>query len=309
MVATLGTLIAQLIKVFPAHQVPTLAEHGTILEDVKANRTLTVQDAVVTCIQIPNHARIHSLQRVLSPCHCLSQNKFSRDLTLVSKNFTETLFHQHQDVLPTSEIIMSSELAKGSERRAINYIYMTLICLTFGLTFLFRTSLRIITDAIEAEYHVTSTGVGMLSSSYYLAYLLSQQPWGLYLQLFTCESALLIANLSLCVLSLSFPFSPPSIWSASVIFFFAGIATGCTYPIAMIFGGQRFGSNSVSFCGGLALITAMLHSFVGGVIQAQIYDDYGLWQPLYFGIAVLAFAYAVLTLICLCVEVSLSFPI
>ena len=191
-----------------------------------------------------------------------------------------------------------------TRRRTTDYITMALISLSYGLTFLFRTSIGPITDAIESEYGVTSTGVGLLSSSYFLSYTLAQQPWGLYLQLYACQSALVIANLSLSVLALSFPFSPPSIWVGSLIFFLVGVTTGCTFTVALIFGGQRFGSDSVSFCGGLTLITGTVHNLIGSVVQAQLYEQRGLWKPLYFGIAVLALLYAVVALLCIRCEVD-----
>ena len=150
---------------------------------------------------------------------------------------------------------------EATKRPRLDYIYMILIALTYGTSFLFRTSIGPITDAISSEFNVTSSGIGILSSSYFMAYVLTQTPWGLYLQVFTCQSSLLISSFGLSFLCFLFPFTSGSLLFGSIIFFCVGAVTGNAYTVGLIFAGQRFGNNYVSMCGGIVLITGTAHNF------------------------------------------------
>merc|ERR1712087_868256 len=159
-----------------------------------------------------------------------------------------------------------------------------------------------IADAISEDYGVTATGVAFLSSAYWIAYIASQIPWGLYLQTYTCQSSVLISTFGSTICCFIFPFTKGSLAFGSVIFFINGLVTGNALSVGLIFAGQRFGSNYVALCGGIVLITGTAHNFIGGVIQAHLYEKYQVWKPVYFGLSALMFCYGVIFTVCLLVE-------
>merc|ERR1719384_934870 len=174
--------------------------------------------------------------------------------------------------------------------------------MTYGNSFLFRTSLGPIADAIALDYGVTATGVAFLSSAYWIAYISSQIPWGLYLQVYTCQSSVIISCFASSICCLLFPFTSGSLLFGSIVFFINGIVTGNALTVGLIFAGQRFGSNYLALCGGIVLITGTAHNFIGGVIQAHLYEKYSVWKPVYWGLAALMFCYGIIFTVCLLAE-------
>jgi membrane-bound ClpP family serine protease len=84
-----------------------------------------------------------------------------------------------------------------------------------------------------------------------------------------------------------------------VVFFINGIVTGNALSVGLIFAGQRFGSSYLALCGGIVLITGTAHNFIGGMIQAALYENYGIWKPIYWGLGCLMSAYFVIFAFCI----------
>jgi len=175
---------------------------------------------------------------------------------------------------------------------------MFFMAMTYGNSFLFRTSLGPIADAIALDYGVTATGVAFLSSAYWIAYISAQIPWGLYLQVYTCQSSVIISCFASCVCCFLFPFTSGSLLWGSIIFFLNGIVTGNALTVGLIFAGQRFGSKYMALCGGIVLISGTAHNFIGGVIQAHLYEKYQVWKPVYWALSALMFCYGVIFTVC-----------
>jgi len=187
-------------------------------------------------------------------------------------------------------------------RPITDYINMFFMAMTYGNSFLFRTSLGPIADAISEDYGVTATGVAFLSSAYWIAYISSQIPWGLYLQVYSCQSSVLISTLCSAICCFLFPFTAGSLAAGAVVFFINGIVTGNALSVGLIFAGQRFGSSYLALCGGIVLITGTAHNFIGGVIQANLYQKYQVWKPVYWGLGCLMLCYFVIFTVCLLMD-------
>jgi hypothetical protein len=84
-----------------------------------------------------------------------------------------------------------------------------------------------------------------------------------------------------------------------VVFFINGIVTGNALSVGLIFAGQRFGSSYLALCGGIVLIAGTAHNFIGGIIQASLFENYGVWKPIYWGLGCLMAAYFVIFVLCL----------
>ena len=168
--------------------------------------------------------------------------------------------------------------------------------------YLFRGSIGPITDVLEQEFETTSSGIGILSSSYFFTGLLTQLLWGLFLQTYPAEIALAIAVLSLSVLCLLFPLAtatPNPLVFASIVRAFGGALTPQLWLILVALAAKRFGNNYVSTIASIGLLCGTMHVIVGNVIQAELYEAYQVWKPTYYCIALMSLIYEVILLICM----------
>lgn len=78
--------------------------------------------------------------------------------------------------------------------------------------------------------------------------------------------------------------------------------TGNALTVGLIFAGQRFGSKYMALCGGIVLITGTGHNFIGGILQAALYENFGVWKPVYFGLSALMFCYGIIFTVCMLVD-------
>ncbi len=99
-------------------------------------------------------------------------------------------------------------------------------------------------------------------------------------------SNLYMRAFSLCISSFLFPFttliynSNISIFIASLIRFIAGALSAQVLIAGITLTGQRFGNNYVSSSTAIILITGSVHSFIGNIVQTEIYETYHKWKPI-----------------------------
>eukprot|EP01084_Bolivina_argentea_P125493 222341_1 len=212
------------------------------------------------------------------------------EIIFTVKNIENTEEHQTED---------NANTATETTRPFYDYLYIITSILFYGLVFLIRSSISPIEDVLRTEFNTTSSGIGFLSSSFFILYVVGQIPSGLFLQIYVAQLPLILSMFGLCILSLMFPFTTNSIIFASIIRALSGIATSGVWISLLSIVSNKFGNNYVSIIGGVGQMSGAIHVFIGNIIQSQLYQNYQVWKPIYYIIATLSFIYAIIFSFCI----------
>eukprot|EP01084_Bolivina_argentea_P151163 263871_1 len=175
----------------------------------------------------------------------------------------------------------------SGNRPLYHYIYLILLIETHGLSIWFRVSLSPITDVLEHEFNTTTSGIGILSSVFFIVYVVSQIPVGLFLQIHDAALTLVFSTFGLCILCLIFPLTTPSLTCASVVRALAGFVTAPIWISGISLIGELFGNNNLSLCVAIVAMSGGVHIFMGNILQAEMYKKYHNWTAVYFFVSII----------------------
>jgi len=181
-----------------------------------------------------------------------------------------------------------------------SYLVVFLNALLFGNLFFFRASLGPISDVLEDEFGMSSSGLSLLSSSFYWIYVPANIPWGLFMQIYVPEASSIFAAFTLTITCVLFPMSKHTAYPlvfGCIVRAVAGAFTVQLFLAGCTLGAHRFGNKHVGLVTGFTVMVGTAHAVVGGVLQALIYEKYQDWESVYFGIAAMSFSYGMLLLI------------
>ena len=178
------------------------------------------------------------------------------------------------------------------ERKWQDYVFMTCITLMIGSTFFLFVSIAPLTDVLEKEFHTTSSGVAVLSSSFFFVHVFALMPSGLVLEVLSCEVVVIGSTIIMSIGSMIFGMSPniETAFVGRIIF-----GTGCApvWLCGVSFIGQRFGNETASTWIGVTAFWANVSGMIGTSITAAIYTEMNEWRPIFYGFAAFAVCIAV----------------
>ena len=149
------------------------------------------------------------------------------------------------------------------------------------MTTFFQQSVSPITDVLQKELNVSLSGIGILSSSYFLTYLISQIPFGIALQKYSHHSILLVVSITLTLCFILFGFID-SLAFAAILRIIGGAFGAPTWLITVTLVGDYFGNNEVQFFGAITTLFAFVLTFIGVTVQGYVYEVYGVWRVAYY---------------------------
>eukprot|EP01084_Bolivina_argentea_P076256 138181_1 len=164
-----------------------------------------------------------------------------------------------------------------------DYVFLALGSCGYALGFTYRGSLAPITDVLQDELKTTSTGIGLLSSSFYISYALMQIPSGLLLEIYNPSLILGICwfGLGLSIIGFGFAFN---LTYLMIIQFMAGIFVGPLFLASASDAQIRFGNKHLALTIAIIVGSAFCSVLIGGVIQAFLFDEYNIWTYFFFGL-------------------------
>eukprot|EP01084_Bolivina_argentea_P182072 314400_1 len=165
------------------------------------------------------------------------------------------------------------------------YIFSTLI---YAMTAFFSASLSPIADVLQSNLDITSSSIGLLSSVYFITYLLFQIPFGILLQNYSHHMLLLIVSIGIIICTCLFGFIE-SLTFAIIVRTLTGIFASPIWIIMIHIVGDYFGNNKVSFFVGISGLVVCAIMFIGVFLQGYIYDKYKIWRITYYIISGIGF--------------------
>lgn len=182
-----------------------------------------------------------------------------------------------------------------------SYLYVLLVGLLFGNMFFTRGSIGPISDVLEHEFDITSSEISLLSSSYYWTYVPANIPWGLFLQIYTPELALMISAFGMAATCLLFPMvtlTPNPLVFGCIVRCIEGALTSPLVLCSLTLAAHRFGNNNMGVAQGFASIVGTVLAVLGGIVQAMVYDTFQDWKSAFYTTSALSFVYGLSIAIC-----------
>ena len=162
-----------------------------------------------------------------------------------------------------------------------DYLHFIYASLFFCMATFFQQSVSPIADVLQQQLDITLSGIGILSSSYFLTYLLCQIPFGILLQTYSHHTILLVVSIILTLCFITFGLIR-SLLFAAILRIIGGAFGAPTWLITVTLVGDHFGNNEVQFFGAITTFFSFIITFAGVTIQGYIYEHYGLWRITYF---------------------------
>ena len=169
----------------------------------------------------------------------------------------------------------------SSSANITDYLHFFYASMFFCMATFFQQSVSPITDVLQSELNVSLSGIGILSSSYFLTYLLCQIPFGILLQKYSHHSILLTVSISLTLCFILFGFIQ-NLMFASILRVIGGAFGAPTWLITVTLVGEHFGNNEVQFFGAITTLFAFIITFIALTVQGYIYEYYGVWRDTYY---------------------------
>eukprot|EP01083_Nonionella_stella_P034965 95587_1 len=162
-----------------------------------------------------------------------------------------------------------------------DYLHFVYASMFFCMATFFQQSVSPITDVLQQELNVSMSGIGVLSASYFLTYLICQIPFGILLQKYSHHTILLIVSIILTACFILFGFVQ-SLSFAALLRIIGGAFGAPTWLITVTLVGDHFGNNEVQFFGAITTFFSFIVTFVGVTLQGYFYEIYAVWRSTYY---------------------------
>ena len=161
------------------------------------------------------------------------------------------------------------------------HLYWLYATLLFCMGTFYAASISRITDVLQRELSITSSDIGLMSSTFGLTYWLFQFPSGILLQNYSHHLLLLFVSIGATICMVLFGFIN-SFTFAIILKAFSGLFGSPMWQITITIAGKLFGNNKVSFYAGIAGTISFILTFIGLSIQGYVYQKYKIWRSVYF---------------------------
>lgn len=90
-------------------------------------------------------------------------------------------------------------MQERDEKNWLPWYILTIAIIFYCLDFFFRISPSLVVTQLMSQYHVSSIGIGIFASAFYLGYVVMQIPTGIVLDNFSLRAAFILAILLCCL--------------------------------------------------------------------------------------------------------------